>query len=184
MRATTLLKPGKFSNSERLRRDVALAISNIEVAKAHGADGQGAELAAFLADSAQKTPGYTAPLPPATTASVVNGAAIKVVDADNNPSTINGVAVVANRALTQITLPASTALLPASSTVPIRAGTAPADVATLVVANGATSATLPGTKTILTSGTKVNAVAVTGTGNFATPTIANGVLTGIVLSAS
>lgn len=78
MRATTLLKPGKFSNSERLRRDVAVAIGNVEVAVAHGATGQGVELSRFLADAAGKVPGGAGVTLPANQAIVTSGVALPV----------------------------------------------------------------------------------------------------------
>lgn len=105
MRATTLLKPGKFSNSERLRRDVALAISNVEVAKAHGAVGQGADLAKFLADSAQKTPGYTAPALPATQVVLTSGAKVNAVAVTGTGNFATP--TIANGVLTGIVLSAS-----------------------------------------------------------------------------
>ncbi|AUV61954.1 hypothetical protein PsPhPollyC_gp06 [Pseudomonas phage PollyC] len=135
MRATTLLKPGKFSNSERLRRDVALAISNIEVAKAHGADGQGAELAAFLADSAQKTPGYTAPAMPPTQVVVSNGATVNVENSAGNLDS-PGVATVAAGALSGVRLAATKTILTSGTKVNAVAVTGTGNFATPTIANG------------------------------------------------
>lgn len=73
MRDTTLLKPGTLSTSNRLRREVAYAISQVEVAKANGATGEGSQLSAFLLDAASKTPGYTGPVLPSNQAIVNNG---------------------------------------------------------------------------------------------------------------
>lgn len=56
MQAKTLKQPGKFSSAERVRREVANAISIVECAKASGAVGDGALLSAFLHDAASKTP--------------------------------------------------------------------------------------------------------------------------------
>lgn len=76
MRDATLLKPGTLSTSNRLRREVAYAISQVEVAKANGATGEGAQLSAFLQDAAAKTPGYAGPVLPGNQAIVNNGALI------------------------------------------------------------------------------------------------------------
>lgn len=103
MRATTLRKPGEFSNSERLRRDVALAISNVEVAKAAGATGQGSALAAFLSDAAQKTPDYAAPALPGNQAIVTSGVVLSpTVTGTGTKATLT----VANGVVTAVTLSA------------------------------------------------------------------------------
>lgn len=57
MRDTQLLKPGTSSTSNRLRREVAYAISRIEQSIAGGGNPEAAELAAFLADAGTKVPG-------------------------------------------------------------------------------------------------------------------------------
>jgi hypothetical protein len=56
MQAKTLKQAGRFASAERLRREVANAISIVEATKASGAVGDGALLSAFLHDAASKTP--------------------------------------------------------------------------------------------------------------------------------
>jgi hypothetical protein len=96
MQAKTLKQPGKFASAERLRREVANAISIVEVAKAHGAVGQGALLSDFLHDAAAKTPNAVAPVVSATqfvlnSGVKINGVAITGTGNFATPTIVGGV---------------------------------------------------------------------------------------------
>lgn len=184
MRPENLLKPGNFSVAEKLRRLVAVAIGNIQSAKAKGAPGEGAQLSAFLHDAASKTPDAVSGLP-ATSAVLANGATVAVRNSAGADSH-NATAVVAAGAITGVNLAATVALLDTADTVPVQnsAGAAIGTGTATVAAGVASNIRLPATVAGVTSGVKINAGTVTGTGNFATITVANGVITGIVLSAS
>lgn len=78
MQAADLLYPGYTGPNERIRRDVAFAISKLETAKGLGAPDKPA-FALFLADAATKTPGYAGPIIPATQALVSDGVKVNAV---------------------------------------------------------------------------------------------------------
>lgn len=110
MQAKTLKQPGKFSSAERVRREVANAISIVECAKASGAVGDGALLSAFLSDAALKTPDAVAPALPDTQAIVANAGTVNVENSAGNldsPAT----AVVASNVLTSVKLAATKTIL-------------------------------------------------------------------------
>lgn len=181
MQPTSLKFPG--DNNLTIRRDVAKAISNLENAVGSTPEPY---LAAFLADAAAQTPGYTGPSLPATQAVVANNGNVTV---KNSAGTVSktGVATVAANAITGVALPATEAIV-SSATTPVvqnSAGTAVPGTSVRTVAAGAESnIKLPATVAPVVNGVKINAVSVTGTGNFATITVTNGVITAIVLSAS
>jgi hypothetical protein len=184
MRPENLLKPGNFSVAEKLRRLVAVAIGNIQSAKAKGAVGEGAQLSAFLHDAASKTPDAVSGLP-ATQAVLSNGQTVNVrtsTGGDSHGST----AVVAAGAITGVNLAATTVMVDNADTMAIQnsAGAAIGTGTATVAAGALSNVKLPATVAGVTNGTKYNAGTVSGSGNFATFTVANGVITGIVLSAS
>lgn len=110
MQAKTLKQPGRFASAERLRREVANAISIVEVAKAQGAVGDGALLSTFLSDAASKTPNATAPVLPATQVIVSNGATVNV---ENSAGALDsaGTATVQSGVLTSVQLAATKTIL-------------------------------------------------------------------------
>lgn len=110
MRAKTLKQPGRFSNAERLRVEVATAISHVETAKAKGATGDGALLSAFLSDAASKTPNAVAPTLPATQVIVSNGGTINVENSAGNLDS-PAIAVVAAGVLTGVNLAGTKTIL-------------------------------------------------------------------------
>lgn len=76
MQVTTLKFPGGFTHAKTIRREVAHTISQLEDADAYGTPDP--SFAAFLLDAAQKTPGYVAPVLPATQTVVSTGQAVTV----------------------------------------------------------------------------------------------------------
>lgn len=95
MQASTLKFPGDSPLAETVRREVAHIISQLEIATAAGAT-PSAAFASFLADAAQKTPGYTAPTLPATQAVLSDGTTLEGVTITGTgtfftPTIVNGV---------------------------------------------------------------------------------------------
>lgn len=133
MQASKLLKPGVLSTSERLRREVANAISQVEVAKAHGAPGGGAQLGAFLADAASKTPDYAGGVLPATEVVVKHGDTVGVKNSAGDV-TVNGTLSVSGGVLRGVALPATQALV-ASGALSV-AATGSGTHVTITVAGG------------------------------------------------
>lgn len=104
MQPTDLKFPGDFTHGKTIRREVAHTISQVQIAVQQGATVD-PTFAAFLADAATKTPGYTAPALPATQAVVANGAKVNAVSVTGtgNFATFT----VANGVITAIALSAS-----------------------------------------------------------------------------
>lgn len=79
MQAADLKFPGGFTSAQTIRRELAHAISQLEIAKGYGAPDK-PELAAFLLDAAQKTPGYVAPTLTATQTILSHDESVTVQD--------------------------------------------------------------------------------------------------------
>lgn len=188
MRIEELKNPGTYSGGQQLRARIAHAISFAETVQRYRSGGgtspTAKAIADLLLDAAQKTPGYTAPLPPSGTATLANAATVTVLPATGTtPAQGSATAAVTGNTLSGIRLAATAAVVTNSSTVPVQnsAGAAIGTGTRTVAANAVTNVRLPATVAGVTNGTAVTCT-VTGTYvNKFTPTVANGVITGIVL---
>lgn len=133
MQASDLLYPGYTGPNERIRRDVAFAISKLESAKGLGAPDKPA-FALFLADAATKTPGYAGPILPATQAVVADGATVPVKNSAGTAVPGTAVATVAANVVTAVKLPATVATV--VSGISSVAATGTGTKVTFTVANG------------------------------------------------
>lgn len=173
-----LKNPGQFTNAGSVRKEVAHAISQLELDL-----NPEPFLAAFLLDAAQKTPGYVAPAPELddTQHIVSNGDALRLV---NFPSTIEvgAKAYIAGGVITEVVVPNTHALLPSGQVMPMMdaAGVLAGQV-TLSVAGGlpSTAKADPNTALLRPQVRYGGNFTITGTGNYFTVTVANGVITGM-----
>lgn len=182
MQASNLKFPGGFTSAQTIRREVAHEISQLEISAAAGSPVD-PSLALFLADAAQKCPGFEAlPLPDDQTV-VLDGYTVAVRNSANALIGAAATAVVADNKLKNVKLPATTAAVVTGSTVAVQnsAGAAVGTGSVTVSAGGVSNVKLPATVATVTSG--LSTVAATGTGTKVTFTVANGVITGIALSA-
>ena len=133
MQADQLLFPGYTGPFERIRRDIAFAISKLESAKGLGAPDKPA-FANFLADAAAKTPGYAGPVLPATQVVLSHGQNVPIKNSAGVAVPGSANAVVAGGALSSVNLPATVAAVTSGlSTV---AATGTGTKVTFTVANG------------------------------------------------
>ena len=187
MQDYNLLNPGFVQNTQKLRREVAYAISQVQL---HPGLPNGKALADFLSHSATVTPGYTGPVLPATQAVVSHGGTVVVKDADNSPSAVNGTYTVSANAVVDVTLAlGTTGLARDGQTVSVVAGATAGNTPVtgthlFKVDLGVVRCKLDPVIAPLANGVKVPCGTITGSGSFFTPTIVNGVITGGVLSAS
>lgn len=138
MQPTDLKFPGDFTHGKTIRREVAHTISQVEIAVQQGADVD-PTFAAFLADAATKTPGYTAPALPATQAVVANGNSVNVENsagALDSPAT----ATVAAGVLSGVRLATTKTIVTNGVKVNAASVTGTGNFATFTVANGVITA--------------------------------------------
>lgn len=188
MQDYNLRNPGFVQNTQKLRKEVAYAISQVQI---HPGAPNGVALANFLSDAATKVPGYTGPVLPVTTQAVVaHGGTVLVKDADNSPTLVNATYNVVANAVVDVTLSdGATGLAREAQTVSVvsgaTAGNTPVTGTHLFkVAAGVVRCKLDPLIAPLAHNVKVPVGTITGSGTFFTPTVVNGVITGGVLSAS
>lgn len=106
MNAHDLKNPGFDQLGQTTRMNVAKLISNV----ANEAN-PSPEVAAFLLDAAQKTPGYTAPALPSNQAIATQGQSVPTFNSAGADQTANGTLSVSGGGIQRHTLPATVALV-------------------------------------------------------------------------
>jgi hypothetical protein len=141
MRIEELKNPGTYSGGQQLRARIAHAVSFAETVQRYRPSGAtpaasptAKAIADLLLDAAQKTPGYSAPLPPSGTATVANSGTVTLLPATGTtPAQGSATAAVAGNTLTGLRLPATSAVVTNAQVINVTGGTVTITVANNVV---------------------------------------------------